>query len=240
MRLMRLRDKLEQFRQAGIDRIICLKFDRRMANQDAAGFINDTLFELVGVKCLVIGDDFRFGKDRRGDFELLKKAGREKGFDVIAAPSFSIDGQRVSSTLVRNVLSGGDIKRVNLLLGRPYRISGRVVHGDKRGRSLGFPTANIKLCRYQSPLRGIFAARISGIENAPLNAVAYAGTRPVYKGRQMMLEVHIFDFDKLLYGRRLEVEFVSKIREEGQIDSEEMLLAQIKQDIEQAKRSFRN
>ncbi len=237
-RLSPLRDKLERLRRTGIDRIVCLQFGRRMANQDAGQFIRETLCKRIGIKRLVVGDDFRFGRQRLGDVKLLKEIGDEKGFEVTPIPAFFVAGERVSSTLVRNALLNGDVRRAEALLGRPYRISGRVVHGDKRGRSLGFPTANMKLHRHQSPVRGIFTVRVLGIEGGPLNAVAYMGTRPVYQGKKMMLEVHILDFDRDLYGCRLEVELIDKLREEGRIESEAKLLRQIKKDVQQAKREF--
>jgi len=237
-RLSPLRDKLQGIRRTGVDRVVCLRFDRQMANQDAGEFIRETLCGRMGIRCLVAGDDFRFGRQRRGNIKLLKQIGNEKGLEVASIPAFFVAGERVSSTLVRNALLSGDLRRAESLLGRPYRISGRVVHGDKRGRSLGFPTANMKLHRHQSPVRGIFTVRVLGIEDGPLNAVAYMGTRPVYQGKKMILEVHILDFDRDLYGRRLEIELIDKLREEGRIDSETTLLRQIKKDVQQAKREF--
>lgn len=153
--------------------------------------------------------------------------------------SFNCDEERISSTLIRQALADGDIEKANRMLGRPYRISGRVVHGDKRGRQLGFATANIELKRYQSPVSGIFSGHVYGIGDKPLDAVIYVGSRPVYKGTRVILEVHLLDFDQDIYGEQIQVEFLEKLRGEGKITTEHELIEQIQQDIHSARMSLK-
>ncbi len=237
-RLTRLGEKLAQFVQHGIDRVICLKFDHDMAGMSASAFIQQILVDAVGVKSMIIGDDFRFAKNREGNYQTLVEQGQRLGFEVKMMPSFVTDSERVSSTLIRSALAVGDIAKANHMLGRPYRISGRVVHGDKRGRRLGFATANIELKRYLSPLFGIFSGRVYGVSGSAKDAVIYVGSRPVYQGEKVILEVHILDFDQDIYGKQVQVEFIKKIRDEGNIDSEQALIAQINIDIADAKKSL--
>jgi riboflavin kinase/FMN adenylyltransferase len=238
-RLTRLREKLQQFAEHDIDRVVCLGFDEQMANLSAAEFVDDILLSALAVKKLIIGDDFRFAKNREGDYQYLLDAAEEKNFEVSMTDSFTSDSERVSSTLIRQALANGDMNKATRLLGRPYRISGRVVHGDKRGRKLGFATANIELHRYLSPVVGIFSGRVFGIGDKPLDAVVYVGSRPVYKGKRVILEVHILDFDDDLYGRHLQVELLEKLRGEGDFNSEEELVNQIHIDIENARQSLK-
>ncbi len=238
-RLTRLREKLQQFSRHDIDRVVCLRFDEHIANLSAAEFVDDILRDALDVKELIIGDDFRFGKNRQGDYPYLFKAGAEKGFAVEKTDTFYLGNDRVSSTLIRQTLANGDMCKASDLLGRPYRISGRVVHGDKRGRRLGFATANIELHRYLSPVVGIFSGRVYGLENEPLDAVVYVGSRPVYKGEHVLLEVHILDYKGDLYGRHLQVELLEKLRGESDFISEEALVLQIEKDIEHARDSLK-
>jgi riboflavin kinase / FMN adenylyltransferase len=238
-RLTRLREKLQQFAMHDIDRVVCLRFDEKMANLSAAEFVDDILLSALAVNKLIIGDDFRFAKNREGDYHYLLNAAKEKNFEVSMTDSFTSQSERVSSTLIRQALDNGDMNKATRLLGRPYRISGRVVHGDKRGRELGFATANIELHRYLSPVVGIFSGRVYGLENEPLDAVIYVGSRPVYKGKRVILEVHILDFDDDLYGRHLQVELLEKLRGEGHFDSEEELVKQVQQDIKNARESLK-
>ncbi len=238
-RLTRLREKLQQFSEYDVDRVVCLKFDETMANLSAAEFVDEILLKALAVKKLIIGDDFRFAKNREGDYQYLLNAGQEKKFEVSMTHSFTYDSERVSSTLIRKALADGDMIKATRLLGRPYRISGRVVHGDKRGRKLGFATANIELHRYLSPVVGIFSSRVYGLGDSPLDAVVYVGSRPVYKGEHVILEVHILDFDDDLYGRNLQVELLEKLRGEGDFNSEEELVDQIQKDIENARESLK-
>lgn len=238
-RLMRLREKLKQFEQHNIDRVVCLKFDAAMAELAAGEFVDQILVKALAVKKLIIGDDFRFAKNRAGDYTFLERAGRRNGFAVGVTASFNANGERVSSTRIRAALANGNMEQATRMLGRPYRITGRVVHGDKRGRSIGFATANIALHRYLSPIKGIFSGRVYRPENNPLDAVVYVGSRPVYNGKRTILEVHILDFDEDLYGQYLQVEFLEKLRGERDFNSEAGLIEQIKIDIEHAKRSLR-
>ncbi len=237
-RLTRLREKLQQFEQHDIDRVVCLRFDETLADLSATEFVEQILVNALDVNKLIIGDDFRFAKNREGDFHFLIDAGKKFGFDVSMTESFNTDNERISSTLIRKALANGDMARATKMLGRPYRISGRVVHGDKRGRKLGFATANIELHRYFSPVEGIFSARVYGVEENPLDAAVYVGSRPVFKGDRVLLEVHILDFDADLYGKHLQVEFLEKLRGEGHFESESELVEQIKEDIEQARLSL--
>jgi riboflavin kinase / FMN adenylyltransferase len=237
-RLTRLREKLQQFGQYNIDRVVCLKFDENMANLSASEFVSEILLDTLAVKKLIVGDDFRFAKNREGDYQYLLGVAEENGFEVNMTNSFTSDSERVSSTLIRQALANGDMDKATRLLGRPYRISGRVVYGDKRGHKLGFATANIELHRYLSPVAGIFSGRVYGIEGEPLDAVIYVGSRPVYQGEYDILEVHILDFDGDLYGRHLQVELLEKLRDEGDFNSEQELVAQIKIDIDNARYSL--
>lgn len=237
-RLTRLREKLQQFDQHDIDRVVCLRFNGGIANLTAAAFVEEILVNALAIQGLIIGDDFRFAKNREGDYHTLIDAGKKYGFDVRMTKTFNTDGDRISSTLIRQALAKGDMTRATKMLGRPYRITGRVVHGDKRGQRLGFATANIELHRYLSPVVGIFSGRVYGIASEPLDAVIYVGSRPVYKGEDVILEVHILDFDADLYGKHLQVEFLEKLRGEGDFESEAALVAQIEKDINNARMSL--
>ena len=239
-RLTRLREKLQEFQRHGIDRVVCVKFNRDIAGLSADPFVKQVLVDALQVKKLVIGDDFRFAKNREGHFHTLIAAGKKHGFEVRMMDSFSSNEERISSTLIREALASGDIKKANRMLGRPYRISGRVVHGDKRGRKLGFATANIELKRYQSPVFGIFSGRVYGIGKQPLDAAIYVGSRPVYQGERVLLEVHILDFDDNIYGKQIQVEFLEKLRGEGHFNSEHELIEQIHEDISNARNSLKN
>jgi riboflavin kinase / FMN adenylyltransferase len=238
-RLTRLREKLQQFAQHDIDRVVCLRFDENMANLSAADFVDEILLDALAVKKLIIGDDFRFAKNREGDYQFLLKSAEEKNFEVTMTQSFTSESERVSSTLIRQALASGDMNKATRLLGRPYRISGRVVHGDKRGRELGFATANIELHRYLSPVKGIFSGRVYGVGDLAHDAVVYVGSRPVYNGKRVILEVHLLDFDDDLYGRHLQVELLEKLRGEGNFSSEEELVEQVQKDIEAARQSLK-
>ncbi len=239
-RLTRLREKLQEFQKHGVDRIVCLKFNREIANLTADEFVRRILVEGLQVQKLMIGDDFRFAKDREGDYQTLLDAGKQYGFEVRMMESFNCDAERISSTLIRQALAAGEIEKANRMLGRPYRISGRVVHGDKRGRRLGFATANIELKRYQSPVFGIFSGRVYGVSDKPLDAVVYVGSRPVYNGTRVILEVHLLDFDQNIYGEQIQVEFLEKLRGEGNFASEHELIEQIQEDIHNARTSLKH
>jgi len=237
-RLTRLREKLQALRRYSVDRVLCLRFSDHMAQLPAEDFIRRLLVEGLDVRYLVVGDDFRFGHQRQGDFAMLKAAGVKYGFQVVSMHSFQVDGERVSSTRVREALAQGAMTTAEKLLGRSYRMSGRVAHGDKRGRDLGFPTANIHLHRQATPVRGVFAVEMFGIAGEPVAGVANVGVRPTVDGSRSLLEVHLFDFDGDIYGRYVEVVFLHKLRDEVRFASLDALKQQIGLDGEAACKFF--
>jgi riboflavin kinase/FMN adenylyltransferase len=236
-RLTRLREKLEAIAACGIDRVLLVRFNREFAAITAPAFVRDTLVDCLGLRHLFVGDDFRFGRDRAGDFGLLRDMGREHGFSVESLATVALDGERVSSTRVREALQRGDVDRAAAFLGRRYRICGRVGHGHKRGRTIGFPTMNVPLLRRSTPLRGVFAVEVIGLGATALPGVANIGNRPTLAGDdRLLLEVHLFDYEADLYGRHVEVDFIEHIRDEHKFDSFDALRAQIQRDAEQARR----
>jgi riboflavin kinase/FMN adenylyltransferase len=237
-RLTRLREKVQALRRFSVDRVLCLPFNRKLAQMPAEDFIKAVLVDGLKVKYLVVGDDFRFGKDRRGDFSMLQRAGKEFGFQVVNMHTFAIDEQRVSSSRIRDALSAGDLAEAERLLGRPYRMSGRVAHGEKLGRQLGYPTANIHIHRKATPLQGIFVVEVFGLEGEPLPGVASVGTRPTVDGKKVVLEVYLFDFDQDIYGKHLQVSFLHKLRDEVKYSTLEALTKQIEQDVRDAQDYF--
>ncbi len=238
-RLMRLREKVIEFSKLPVDNLLIVSFNRCFANGDAEQFIENILVKQLNVKHLVIGDDFHFGKARRGNFALLKEKGKDYGFSVEDTRSCYIEGQRVSSTLIRDALGEGDLDQAKHLLGRSYSICGRIAHGDKRGRTLGYPTANIKMFRKNTPVNGVFAVTMTGLEGREYEGVANVGTRPTFDGgSKVLLETHLFDFNKEIYGCYVEVHFKQKIRDEMQFQSFEQLQAQIVKDVLSAKKIF--
>jgi riboflavin kinase/FMN adenylyltransferase len=237
-RLTRFREKLHALRRYAVDRVLCLPFNAKLAALEPQEFIHRVLIDGLGVKYLVVGDDFRFGRQRAGNIEHLREAGQQYGFQVVNMHTFEIDGERVSSTRVRRALEAGDMHAAERLLGRDYRMSGRVAHGNKLGRELGFPTANIHLHRKQTPLQGIFAVEVYGLDQEPLRAVASLGTRPTVDGTRALLEVYILDFDQDIYGRHIQVSFLHKLRDEEKYDSLELLKQQIDIDVKQTRAYF--
>ncbi len=237
-RLTRFREKVQALRRYSVDRVVVLPFNHQLALMPAEQFIQTLLVDGLGVRYLVVGDDFRFGHRRQGDFELLRQAGRACGFQVAAMRSFLVNGERVSSTRIRRALALGDMALADQMLGRIFRLSGKVVMGDQRGRQLGFPTANINLHRLTLPLQGVFAVEAYGLEGEPVAGVANIGVRPTFNGKRPLLEVHLLDFSGDIYGRHVEVEVLHKIRSEQRFDSLNALVAQIHQDIEVARRFF--
>ena len=191
-RLTRLREKWCALENTGIDQFLCLRFNHWLADLTAEEFIHKILVDKLHVRYLVIGDDFRFGKDRTGDFDMLKEAGKKYNFDVVNSHSHCLNGERISSTSIRHALSNDELQHAQQMLGRPYVICGRVAHGDKRGRTIGFPTANIKLHRHATPLSGVYAVTLSGINDEPIAGVANIGKRPTVDGHNLQLEVHLF------------------------------------------------
>lgn len=237
-RLTRLREKLRYMAEAGVDKVLCVRFDRRFAALSAQRFISDLLVEKLDVKYLAVGDDFRFGAGRQGDFLLLQKAGAEYGFEVVSTETFCDGGKRISSTAVRQALAVDDLALAQSLLGHPFTISGRVVHGDALGRTLGFPTANLPLRRSVSPVKGVYAVEIRGLTPEPLPGVANIGTRPTVKGLRQQLEVHLLDINMDLYGRHIDVVLKQKIRNEQRFASLEALKEQIANDVVTARQFF--
>jgi riboflavin kinase/FMN adenylyltransferase len=237
-RLMRLREKLAALAGLGVDGVLCLHFDARLAGMPRENFVDRLLVQGLGVRHLVLGPDFRFGHKRLGDVEYLKSAGTTAGFGVEAVPPLLLDGERVSSTAVRQHLTGGDLAGAARLLGRPYTLHGRVSHGDERGRTIGFPTLNLPLRRKAVSLRGVFAVRVTGLAAGPLPAVANLGVRPTVNGTYPLLEVHVLDFAGQVYGRQVQVEFVQQLRDERRFDSLDALRAQIDLDVRAARAMF--
>ncbi len=237
-RLTRLREKFKALRRYSVDRVLLLPFNRSLAEMEAEAFIQQVLVEGLGVRYLVVGDDFRFGKGRCGDFDMLKRAGAEHGFEVVTMHTFEIGGSRVSSTRIREALQVGDLQLAEQLLGRPYRMCGRVAHGNKLGRTIGFPTANIFLHRKKTPVDGVFAVEMFGVEGEPVAGVANVGTRPTIDGTRSLLEVHLFDFSADIYGEYVFVDFLQRIREERRFDSFDALKAQIQLDVAAAGEFF--
>lgn len=237
-RLTRLREKVRYLEQAGVDAVLCVRFDRRFAAQTAQSFVADLLVDKLGVAFLAVGDDFRFGAGRQGDFLLLQNAGIKYGFDVISTQTFCDDGKRISSTAIRQALAEDNLPMANALLGRPFSISGRVVHGDALGRTIGFPTANLPLRRTVSPVKGVYAVEVLGLGSQPLPGVANIGTRPTVAGVRQQLEVHLLDVSIDLYGRHIEVVLRDKIRNEQRFSSLDALKEQIANDVVTARTFF--
>lgn len=229
-RLTRLREKLRYLAECGVDYVLCVRFDRRFAALTAQNFISDLLVKRLGVRFLAVGDDFRFGAGREGDFLLLQKAGAEYGFDITNTQTFCEGGVRISSTAVRQALAEDNLPLAESLLGHPFTISGRVVHGDELGRTIGFPTANLPLRRQVSPVKGVYAVEVMGLGDKPMPGVANIGTRPTVAGVRQQLEVHLLDVVMDLYGRHIDVILRKKIRNEQRFASLDELKAQIARD----------
>lgn len=238
-RLMRLRQKIQALFSAGVDRVLCIHFKETLRQLTARQFIERVLVQGLAIKHLVVGDDFRFGCDRQGDFELLQTAGREFGFTVSDTCTLLFDGERVSSTRIRQLLEEGEFARAEQLLSRPYSIVGRVGYGQQLGRKLGVPTANIRLWRYRSPLRGVFVITAKLEDGEYYQGVANMGFRPTISGgAKPILEVHLFNFSTAIYGALIEVVFHQKLRDEQKFPSLDELKAQLQKDITQAQAFF--
>ncbi|HKQ31437.1 MAG TPA: bifunctional riboflavin kinase/FAD synthetase [Burkholderiales bacterium] len=237
-RLTRLREKLEQLRRHPVDRILCMEFTAAFAAWSAEQFIARVLVQGLDVRYLVVGDDFRFGAGRRGDFALLREAGKQHGFDVVATDTVAVQGERVSSTRVREYLASHDLAMAERLLGRPYGMSGRVAHGNKLGRELGIPTANIHVHRRRTPVAGIFVAEVVGLGSTPLPGVASVGTQPTVGGTRTLLEVHLLDFNRDIYGKHVTVNFLKRLRDEQRFESLEELKQWIERDIADSRLFF--
>lgn len=238
-RLSSLREKLELLADCGVERVHVCRFDQKLAALTAEQFIERILVQGLSLRYLVIGDDFRFGKGRGGDFALLQQAGVAHRFVVEAMPTVDIGGSRVSSSAVREALSDGNIELAETLLGRAYVIAGRVMHGDKIGRTLGFPTANIHIKHARLPFSGIFAVTVAGLGPQPLPGAASIGVRPTLgDSLKPVLEVHLPDFESDIYGAHVTVNFLHKLRDEAKFASLELLKAQIARDVADVRRYF--
>lgn len=234
-RLTPLPEKLRRLDRTRVEQVVVARFDAKLAAQEPEQFIDEVLLASLGVKVLVVGDDFRFGRGGQGDYALLCRRGEALGFEVHRQRSHLLDGRRISSTWVRECLAAGDIARANVLLGEPYCIQGRIAHGRALGRTIGFPTANINLTRHPPPLSGVFAVTVYGADETPRAGVANVGRRPTVNGEGITLEVHVFDYSGDLYGKRLRVELVKQLRDEQKFDSIDALVTQIGRDADAAR-----
>lgn len=234
-RLTLARAKFEGLRALGVDRIGLLRFDARLALMSAEAFIHDVLVDRLGAREVWVGPGFRFGRGRSGSVETLQRLGAELGFIAGEIAPVAHDGERVSSTRIRAALQAGDFDIATRLLGRAYAISGRVVRGRQLGRTLGYPTANLRFGGKVPALSGIYATRVHGVGAQPWPSVSSFGTRPTVDGVEPLLEAHLFDFDGDLYGRRIEVEFVARLRDEVKFDGLPALVAQMRRDAAQAR-----
>lgn len=237
-RLTTLREKLELLGECGARQAMICPFNAAFAALSADEFIEQVLVRGCQVRHLIIGDDFRFGRGRAGDFGLLLEAGQRFGFTVEAMGSVTADGERVSSSAVRRALLAGDMEHAARLLGRPYIIDGQVSHGQKLGRQIGFATANLRIKHNPLPMTGVFAVEVSGLGDKPLAGVANLGVRPTVGGTKPLLEVHLFDFDRDIYGAHISVRFVHKLRDEQRFPNIDALKAQIAADAAAARAFF--
>ena len=238
-RLSTLREKLELIADDGVALAYVCHFNARFAALSANEFIEKVLIDALRVRHLIIGDDFRFGARRTGDFTLLKSAGASLGFRVEAMDSVTLEGERASSSAVRDALHSGDLEHAARLLGRPYSIDGRVVHGDQIGRQLGFATANIRMKHERPPLLGVFAVEVNGLPGGPRQGVANLGFRPsANQVVRPLLEVHLFDFQEDIYGAHLNVRFLHRLRDEMKFPNFDALKAQIAADVAEGKDYF--
>ncbi|MDH2997321.1 bifunctional riboflavin kinase/FMN adenylyltransferase [Pasteurellaceae bacterium LFhippo2] len=236
-RLMRLRDKFHYLAKTGVDYLLCIRFNQAFAEQNPEQFIQNLLVEQLKVKYLSVGDDFHFGVKRSGNFETLQQAGKQFNFTVENSHSHCLGQNRISSSLIRKELQQDNLELAEQLLGKPYSIRGRVAHGNKLGRTIGFPTANIMLNRLVNPIQGVYAVKVE-TPQGKFNGIANVGNRPTINGTKPLLEVHIFDFAETIYGQAIEVSFLKKIRSEIKFESFEALKEQIEKDRIQAVEYF--
>jgi riboflavin kinase/FMN adenylyltransferase len=234
-RLMRFREKYEALEKHGVDLFFCPRFSPAMRGIRSDTFIRQVLVQGFNARHIVIGDDFRFARKREGGVDDLRRVQTVLQFGLEQVPSIIKDGVRVSSTAIREALAVGNLERATSLLGRPYQMSGRVVKGRQVGRTLGYATANVDLRRRQSAVRGIFAVRVSGLEEGPLDGVASIGTRPTFDLVKPLLEIHLFDFDRDIYGEYIQVDFIAHLRDEKKYDTVDELVAQMDKDAENAR-----
>ena len=237
-RLLRWRDKLEKLAEAGVDQVFSLRFNESLSQTSAEDFVRKYLVEGIGVRHVVIGDDFRFGRKRSGDVHLLRKLGAQWDFSISTVDTYVIGDERVSSTRIREVLRQDDFETAESLLGYPYAIHGKIAHGDKRGRTIGFPTANIVLPHDNIPVWGVYAVLMHLPGSGTRPGVANVGIRPTVGGDRVLLETHLFDFSEDIYRERVRVEFKTKIRSEQRFESFDALKAQIARDATAARSWF--
>jgi riboflavin kinase/FMN adenylyltransferase len=240
-RLMSFKEKFIALRKLGIDRVLRIRFDERFRSMTAEDFIQHVFVDGLGVKYIVVGDDLRFGQDRKGDTKVLRAAGQMQGFDVVDTASVLEDSQRISSTRIRQCLENADFDEAAKLLGQPYSISGKVVYGRQVGRTIGIPTANMELHRFRAALSGVYAVEVSGFNGNTYHGMANVGTRPTIGDRvKAILEVHLLDYSGNLYGKTIDVVFRHRIRDEMKFDSIEELKTTIHADIEKGREYFNN
>jgi riboflavin kinase/FMN adenylyltransferase len=234
-RLTSVRQKVEFLSGQGVDLVWLMRFNRALAEMSPEDFVRTVLVETLAAEEVVVGEDFRYGRARAGEVGSLREAGRKLGFGVTIMPMVEIGGRVVSSSLIRRCLDAGDLDGARRYLGRPYRMAGRVIRGRQLGRELGYPTANMRLSSAPSPLGGVFAIRARWDGGQWRDGVANLGTRPAVGGEEFLVEAHLFDFDGDLYGRMLELEFVSKLRDETHFEKIDDLIAQMREDERQAR-----
>lgn len=233
-RLSSLREKMNVLHQCQVDYIYCIKFDAKLAQTTPLNFARSYLFEALKIRYLLVGQDFRFGKNREGDVNLLKNLGTRYSCEVEAYSDFLIEKEKVSSTKIREALQRGDLSMAANLLGRPYSMCGRVIKGDGRGRQWGIPTANLAMHRLSIPLQGVYVVQVH-VNSKTVSGVANIGKRPTVAGTKNILEVHLFDFNESIYGELLQVIFLHKLRDEVKFSTVDALIVQINNDITQAK-----
>jgi len=234
-RLMRFREKFESLASHGVDLFYCPRFAAPMRDIAAPDFIRRILIHGLNARHLVVGDDFQFARRREGTIEQLQQASSILRYSVEQVPSVVVDGVRASSTAIREALGTGNMGHATALLGRPYRMSGKIVKGDRVGRTLGYPTANVDLRRRQSAVMGVFAARVHGLDGGARDAVASVGSRPTFDGTIPILEVHLFEFDEDIYGEYIHVDFIGWLREQQKFEEVDELVAQMHVDADNAK-----
>ncbi len=238
-RLTRLREKVVLLQRTGLDRLLLLPFNDVTARTPALWITEQLFHERLGAKYVVVGDDFRFGRDRAGDFALIQSSGERLGYGVSNTGTLSVGDERISSSRIRQALTASDFATATDLLGHEYFIMGRVVYGRQLGRQLGVPTANIRLQRYKAALNGVYCVKTEGIDERTYESIANIGVRPTVDGKEPLLEVHIFDFDRDIYGDLLSVTFKQKLRDEQTFASIDILKSQIERDIVRAKDWFK-
>jgi len=238
-RIMSFWEKCRALEALGVDRLLRIRFNEQLREMSAQQFVDKVLVDGLGVRYVVLGDDFRFGSDRQGDYQFIQAQGELHGYQAGPTPTFSLDGERVSSTRIREALEAADFEQAERLLGRPYSISGKVIYGRQLGQTIGTPTANLELRRLRAPLSGVYAVEVSGGGLQMATGVANVGVRPtVDESIKANLEVHLLDREIELYGQHIEVTFRHKLREEMKFSSVEELRENIARDIDDTRAWF--